>query len=56
MDDNEVTGALGSGQAGRPVPTETDLGFARTAASDTRNNFEFSSTVDSNAASGFSSH
>jgi surface antigen len=34
MDDNEVTGALGSGQAGRPVPTETDLAFARTAASD----------------------
>jgi surface antigen len=34
MDDNEVTGALGSGQAGGPVPTETDLAFARTAASD----------------------
>jgi surface antigen len=34
IDDNEVTGSLGSGQAGPPVPTETDLAFARTAASD----------------------
>ena len=34
MDDNEVTGSLGAGQAGPPVPTETDLAFARTAASD----------------------
>ena len=34
MDDNEVTGSLGVGQAGPPVPTETDLAFARTAASD----------------------
>jgi surface antigen len=33
-DDNEVTGALGSGKTGPPVPTETDLAFARTAASD----------------------
>jgi surface antigen len=32
MDDSEVTGALGSAQA--PVPTETDLAFARNAASD----------------------
>jgi surface antigen len=31
-DDNEITGALGSGKP--PVPTETDLAFARTAASD----------------------
>jgi surface antigen len=34
MDDSEVTGALGSGKAGPPVPSETDLAFARTAASD----------------------
>jgi surface antigen len=34
MDDYEVTGALGSGKAGTSVPTETDLAFARTAASD----------------------
>ena len=34
MDDNEVTGSLGSGKAGPPVPTETDLALARTAASD----------------------
>ena len=32
MDDNEVTGSIGPVQA--PVPTETDLAFARTAASD----------------------
>ena len=31
MDDKEVTGSLA---AGSPVPTETDLAFARTAASD----------------------
>ncbi|MFH1345991.1 MAG: RT0821/Lpp0805 family surface protein [Pseudomonadota bacterium] len=30
--DKEVTGSIGSGQP--PVPTETDLAFARTAASD----------------------
>ena len=34
MDDNEVTGSLKSGPSGPPVPTETDLAFARTAASD----------------------
>ena len=33
MDDNEATGAVGSGQ-GEPVPTESDLAFARNAASD----------------------
>jgi surface antigen len=32
MDDNEVTGSIGPAQP--PVPTETDLAFARTAASD----------------------
>jgi surface antigen len=32
MDDNEVTGGLG--QAKGPVPTESDLAFARNAASD----------------------
>ena len=32
MDDNEVTGSIGPAQP--PVPTETDLVFARTAASD----------------------
>ncbi len=34
MDDNEVTGSLRSGPASPPVPTEADLAFARTAASD----------------------
>jgi surface antigen len=34
MDDNEVTGSLGSGKARPPVPTEADLALARTAASD----------------------
>jgi surface antigen len=34
MDDKDVTGSLGSAQAPPPVPTETDLAFARTAASD----------------------
>jgi surface antigen len=34
MDDNEVTGSLKSAQGVPPVPTETDLAFARTAASD----------------------
>jgi surface antigen len=33
MDDNEVTGAVGGGQ-GEPVPTDSDLAFARNAASD----------------------
>jgi len=32
MEDNEVTGSVGA--AAPPVPTETDLAFARTAASD----------------------
>jgi surface antigen len=32
MEDNEVTGALG--QAKGPVPTDSDLAFARNAASD----------------------
>jgi surface antigen len=34
MDNSDVTGALGAQSAGSPVPTETDLAFARTAASD----------------------
>ena len=34
MDDNEVTGALGQAQASGPPPTESDLAFARNAASD----------------------
>ena len=33
MDDNEVTGSVG-GQAGGPAPSESDLAFARNAASD----------------------
>jgi len=33
MDNSDVTGALGAQPAGSPVPTETDLAFARTAAS-----------------------
>ena len=34
MEDNEVTGAIGAAQASVPVPTESDLAFARNAASD----------------------
>jgi surface antigen len=34
MDDNEVTGSIGSAQASLPAPTESDLAFARNAASD----------------------
>jgi surface antigen len=33
MDDNEVTGSIGAAQT-MPEPTETDLAFARNAASD----------------------
>ncbi len=33
MDDNEVTGSLGAHAKG-PIPTDTDLAFARNAASD----------------------
>jgi surface antigen len=32
--DNEVTGSIGAVQASAPAPTETDLAFARNAASD----------------------
>jgi surface antigen len=34
MDDNEVTGSIAAAQASVPVPTESDLAFARNAASD----------------------
>ena len=34
MDDNDVTGALGSAQSRTHVPTDSDLAFARNAASD----------------------
>jgi surface antigen len=34
MDDNEITGSLGSAQPGASAPTESDLAFARNAASD----------------------
>jgi surface antigen len=34
IDDNEATGSIGGGQAGGPAPTESDLAFARIAASD----------------------
>lgn len=34
MDDNEVTGAVGPGQHAEAVPTDSDLAFARNAASD----------------------
>ena len=34
MDDSEVTGSTGPAQVPAPSPTETDLAFARTAASD----------------------
>ena len=34
MDDHEVTGSLGMAQVSRPAPTDSDLAFARNAASD----------------------
>ena len=35
MDDNDPTGSVvGAGQAGGPAPSDTDLAFARNAASD----------------------
>ena len=34
MDDSEVTGSIARRQAGAPAPTESDLAFARNAASD----------------------
>ena len=34
MDEGDVTGSLGAQAASAPVPTESDLVFARTAASD----------------------
>ena len=34
MDDSEATGSVGAAQAAAPVPTESDLAFARNAASD----------------------
>ena len=34
MDDDEVTGSIGAAQASAPAPTESDLAFARNAASD----------------------
>ena len=34
MGDNDVTGSIGAAQASAPTPTETDLAFARNAASD----------------------
>jgi surface antigen len=34
MDDNEVTGSLGAAAAGGPPPSDSDLAFARNAASD----------------------
>jgi len=34
MDDNELTGSIGAGQGRDPVPTESDVAFARNAASD----------------------
>ena len=34
MEDKDVTGSLGAAQAGGPAPTESDLAFARNAASD----------------------
>jgi surface antigen len=34
MDDNEVTGSIGVAQSSVPAPTESDLAFARNAASD----------------------
>jgi surface antigen len=34
MEDNEVTGSIGGARARGPAPTESDLAFARNAASD----------------------
>ena len=34
MDDTELTGSIGAGQGNDPVPTESDVAFARNAASD----------------------
>jgi surface antigen len=34
MDDNDLTGSVGAKQASGPEPSETDLAFARNAASD----------------------
>jgi surface antigen len=34
MDDSELTGAIGAGQGHDPVPTGSDVAFARNAASD----------------------
>jgi len=34
MDDHEVTGSIAAAKASAPAPTETDLAFARNAASD----------------------
>src|SRR5664279_2307351 len=34
MEEHEVTGSIGAAQASVPVPTESDLAFARKAASD----------------------
>jgi surface antigen len=34
MDDNEVTGSTGAAQTSGPAPTDSDLAFARNAASD----------------------
>jgi surface antigen len=34
MDDNDATGSIGAVQANGPAPTESDLAFARNAASD----------------------
>ena len=34
MDGHEATGSIGGAQAGGPAPTESDLAFARNAASD----------------------
>ena len=34
MEDKEVTASVDPGRAGAPAPTESDLAFARNAASD----------------------
>jgi surface antigen len=34
MDDKDMTGSIGAARANAPVPTESDLAFARNAASD----------------------
>jgi hypothetical protein len=34
MDENDATGSVGAARSGGPVPTDTDLAFARNAASD----------------------